>query len=112
MSTPTNETSLGLGGPCPEGRYCPAQTEDPILCPNSTFRNTTMGESSSDCYACLPGMYCGTEGLSQPTGPCQAGFYCLSGNNVANPSGIITHNHCQSLTLCMLSNFPCFLVVC
>lgn len=35
--------SSGVGGPCPEGYYCPIQTEDPIPCPNATYRDTLGG---------------------------------------------------------------------
>lgn len=35
------------------------------------------------CQACPPGHFCGTEGLSYPSGLCQAGFYCLGGDTKA-----------------------------
>ena len=99
ISTPTPETSTGTGGPCPEGHFCPEQTEDPYPCANTTFRNTTMGESSADCYSCTPGYFCGTEGLSEPTGPCSPGFFCLWGNNIPNPTGKILFKFMSELRL-------------
>lgn len=35
------------------------------------------------CQACPPGHFCGTDGLSHPSGLCQAGFYCLGGDTKA-----------------------------
>lgn len=35
--------SSGIGGPCPPGYYCPEQTEDPIPCPNGTYRDALGG---------------------------------------------------------------------
>ena len=87
VSNPTPETTSGIGGPCPMGFYCPEKTEDPVMCPNGTFRDLIMGESSSDCFACSNGMYCAGSNLTLPTGPCSAGFYCLRGNNEPMPNG-------------------------
>ena len=50
------------GAPCPPGRYCPAGTSDPLVCPNGTFRGAPYGASLKDC------------------GPCQAGFMCINGD--------------------------------
>lgn len=35
------------------------------------------------CQACPPGHFCGTDGLSHPSGLCQAGFYCVGGDTKA-----------------------------
>ena len=44
-----------------------------------TYRNLSSGVRESECSACLPGMYCATQGLSEPTGLCdQGGSICLS----------------------------------
>ena len=52
VSTPVNETTSGIGGPCPHGHYCPQQTEDPFACPNGTYRNAEFGEIVDDCFLC------------------------------------------------------------
>ena len=88
VSTPTNSTSSGEGGPCPTGHYCEIGTEEPTRCPNGTYRDVEFGESESDCTTCILGHYCGSEGLSNATGPCDPGFYCLRGNVDPNPTGI------------------------
>ena len=36
-------------------------------------------------YCILTGYYCGSTGLTQPSGPCTAGYYCTGGAVVANP---------------------------
>ena len=37
----------------------------------------------------LPGgYYCGQDGLSYPSGLCEAGYYCSGGSSVAMPSGV------------------------
>lgn len=87
VSTPTAATTSGIGGPCPPGFYCPLQTEDPIPCPNGTYRDTSQGAKKDDCLPCKLGEYCGSEGLTNGTGPCAKGFYCYRGNNVPTPLG-------------------------
>ena len=46
-----------------------------------------MGKDSSDCFDCKLGQYCNGWNLSEPTGPCMAGYYCLRGNVEPNPTG-------------------------
>ena len=87
MSTPTDTTTSGIGGPCPTGHYCPQGTEDPIMCPNGTFYGSEMATEEGDCTTCSLGQYCGSPGLSNVTGPCDPGFYCLRGNSEPNPTG-------------------------
>ncbi|CAN0099917.1 unnamed protein product, partial [Heterosigma akashiwo] len=72
---------------CPTGHFCPEGTEyaTQYPCPNGTYSNTTMLEEVGDCTACTPGSYCGTEGLSAPTGECAAGYYCGGGASVPTP---------------------------
>jgi len=95
VSTPTYDTTSGLGGPCPAGSYCIEGTEDPIPCPNTTYRDTEGAEKLADCIPCKLGQYCGSENLTDATGPCNAGFYCYRGNNAPDPTGILI-NHIQS----------------
>lgn len=87
--TPTDATNVatGIGGPCPEGSYCPAQTEDPIPCPQGTFSDAQMLTAESECTQCLNGQFCGSSNLTAPTGDCDPGFYCYRGNSQSNPDG-------------------------
>ncbi|XP_069004490.1 multiple epidermal growth factor-like domains protein 6, partial [Embiotoca jacksoni] len=74
--TPQNSDHLPRNGPCPVGHFCPAGCLSPSPCPLGSIRNTTGGVSMECCSACPAGHYCSTEGLSKPSGPCAAGFYC------------------------------------
>ncbi len=38
-----------------------------------------------ECTSCPPKSFCATPGLSQPTGTCYAGFYCMGGAKTASP---------------------------
>ncbi len=63
---------------CPSGKYCPEGTSVPVDCPRRTFNPTVMAKSSLDCFECLAGNYCPTEGLSAFI-DCPAGYYCPDG---------------------------------
>ena len=39
----------------------------------------------TDCVPCTPGKYCGSPGLTAPTGDCTEGYYCGGGSTVATP---------------------------
>ena len=60
---------------CPEGYYCPLNSEraNQYPCPRGTFNNLTNRVEEDDCQPCTGGMFCDQEGLSVPTGPCDAG---------------------------------------
>ena len=61
--------------PCPEGHYCPNGTQYATQygCPNGTYSDKMNLASADECTSCPGGMYCGEEGLTAPSGPCQAG---------------------------------------
>ncbi|CDW71824.1 gcc2 and gcc3 domain-containing protein [Stylonychia lemnae] len=87
---------------CPAGQYCtlgaPNVTVDPSL--NITLRYNKSGDTckvgyycpqgSSFQLPCSPGYYCGTTGLSTPTGQCDAGYYCVGGASKKNPTILST----------------------
>nr|XP_057935999.1 SCO-spondin isoform X4 [Doryrhamphus excisus] len=73
---PQSTANFPKNGPCPAGHFCPAGCLAPIPCPLGSVRNSTGGVSLESCSTCPPGHYCATEGLSKPSGPCAAGFYC------------------------------------
>ena len=89
VSTPTYDTTSGIGGPCPPGSYCLVGTEDPTPCPNTTYRDTEGAAKLADCIPCKLGHCCGSENLTDATAPCQKGFYCYRGNNVPDPTGTV-----------------------
>jgi hypothetical protein len=72
---------------CPVSSHCPEGTRfaDEFLCPAGTFSNVENLRAVEECEPCLAGQYCEKSGLTAPTGPCAAGFFCGSGSPVANP---------------------------
>ncbi|KAF0717142.1 hypothetical protein As57867_002460, partial [Aphanomyces stellatus] len=72
---------------CPRGYYCITGTSNPEPCPLGTFGNATNLKMMTDCNTCLPGMYCDGTALTNPSGPCDAGFYCTGGSYTSAPSG-------------------------
>ena len=49
-------------------------------------RPSLLGLICSKQYDIFQGFYCATEGLSEPTGPCQPGYYCPGRSNLTIPS--------------------------
>ena len=54
-----------IGGKCLVGTFCPEGSDAPI--------------------SCSAGSYCSSDGLSNVTGPCQAGYFCSGGATIPNP---------------------------
>jgi hypothetical protein len=71
---------------CTPGAYCPAGRAAPQQCPRGTYSSATGLTSQGDCTPCTPGSYCGSAGLTAPTGPCAAGYYCSIGANTSTPT--------------------------
>ncbi|TSQ58043.1 Sodium channel subunit beta-3 [Bagarius yarrelli] len=70
---------------CPAGFYCLAGTDKPIPCGPGTF-SSVMGNSERDkCEPCPAGYFC--QGLFEPSGQCQEGYYCSSGSISPNTTG-------------------------
>ena len=69
---------------CPEDTFCPAGSEEPTDCPDGTFRDAhILGIEENSCQKCLAGKYC--EAGSRPQN-CEAGFICLWGSDVSDPT--------------------------
>ncbi|XP_072885876.1 uncharacterized protein [Hemitrygon akajei] len=78
--------------PCPQGSYCPKGTGiSPQPCPVGTFGASQGLRKISDCTPCLGGFYCSSLGLTQTEGPCDPGFFCVSGVNTPRPSMHFNH---------------------
>ncbi|MGH0137990.1 UNVERIFIED_CONTAM: hypothetical protein FKN15_065321 [Acipenser sinensis] len=82
--SPGHDCPSGQAGPCPVGHFCPRGTATPQPCPVGTFSNLTKQTSEDGCIPCLPGHFCGSAGLTAPTGECWEGFYCSQGATVPN----------------------------
>lgn len=73
---------------CPQGYYCLIGSENngaKLACPKGTFGNRTGLTRQSECSYCLEGHYCETAALTNVTGPCNAGYFCLKGAEVSTP---------------------------
>ena len=79
---------LTEGVVCPSGSYCPAGNQSDLLCPAGRYTAEQGAKSLSECLLCDEGAYCGSNGLSAPTGLCDAGYYCPPGQILRNPPGL------------------------
>lgn len=80
-----------LARPCPPGNYCPTGTAVPYPCGPGTYQPLTSATGRTYCLYCPPGQYCGSSGLTLPTGNCSAGFFCTANVTVPNPFTGITN---------------------
>nr|XP_047130962.1 uncharacterized protein LOC100202447 isoform X1 [Hydra vulgaris] len=83
-ATPSGEK--GVAGLCPAGSYCPYGSIYPIKCPIGTFNPHNYGKNLSDCRLCTGGQFCNGTGLLNPSGECDAGYFCEQGSIMKNPS--------------------------
>ncbi|KAJ6656075.1 hypothetical protein lerEdw1_004481 [Lerista edwardsae] len=117
---------------CPKGHYCPLQTAIPLPCPAGTLNSLEGalsfeackpcpvgrycsgnanwepdGGSSPDCCVpCYPGFFCAATGLSVPTGPCAAGFYCPANFSSFSPTAFL----CPKVSIAQRAQRSLFLV--
>lgn len=68
---------------CTTTNFCPINSPTPTVCPDGTYNDKTGLESDSQCIPCGRGVYC-QNGIVQ--GNCDAGYFCMSGASVANPT--------------------------
>lgn len=57
---------------------------------------------AGECWLCPAGHFCGSEGLVEPSGLCAAGFLCLVGATVPNPTDNTTGSSCPPGAYCQL----------
>ncbi|CAO2591554.1 Putative white-brown complex homolog protein 30, partial [Lemmus lemmus] len=76
---------------CPRGFYCPEGSPQPKACGNGTFQPQ---EAQGSCELCpvgfycevsSAGMFCVSQGLTQPSGLCHSGHYCTGGSVSPTP---------------------------
>ncbi|KAL8427177.1 hypothetical protein Efla_006804 [Eimeria flavescens] len=75
---------------CPEGHFCPEGTFDggEHPCPLGTYNGEKGAKTASECITCPAGQFCGSRGLTKPSGDCFAGFYCKGGAWSPAPSAL------------------------
>ena len=87
---------------CLAGYYCPEETmfSTQFPCPSGTYSNATGLHSKGQCLNCPEEMYCGDEGLTEPTGRCSSGYYCVSRANTSQPTDGVTGDICPKGRYC------------
>jgi hypothetical protein len=63
--------------PCPAGHFCPAGLSDPYLAAYNCPVGFYCPDTSVAPIPCDNGFYCATTKLTEPTGLCAAGYYCM-----------------------------------
>ena len=71
---------------CPPGYYCEQGSGTPTQCPAGTMSDVTGAMNLTWCDACTAGYYCEGPADTAVTGPCDEGYYCPAGQQVATPA--------------------------
>lgn len=74
-----------IGGKCPKGKYCPANSSVGLDCGTGTFLDTEGAKTSDECKNCTAGSFCNGRGLSDVSGECEGGYYCPGGQSTGTP---------------------------
>ena len=61
-------------------------------CPSGQFSNAEKQTDASDCQPCTPGSYCAGEAISEPTGLCFDGYYCVQESDTPRQNACSTGN--------------------
>ncbi|XP_075695378.1 uncharacterized protein LOC142661742 isoform X2 [Rhinoderma darwinii] len=96
-----------LGGvvipqPCPAGYFCPRGTQSGVehRCPGGTYSSASQLAAQAECRSCPSGYYCAGEGLTEPSGRCLPGFWCIGRAETSNPTDGVTGNVCPAGKFC------------
>lgn len=68
VKRPTPPLATGIGGLCPQGKYCPPGTDVPVDCPRGSYNNRLQLQNETECTLCDYGRYCGEKGLNATSG--------------------------------------------
>ncbi|KAF6119825.1 hypothetical protein HJG60_010211 [Phyllostomus discolor] len=86
------------GHPCPSGFYCPRGTKyaTQFPCPRGYYNPDPLTQSLDGCLPCPPGHYCRQENLTQASGLCDAGWFCMLAAWTPRPFDLdnYTSNNC------------------
>ena len=87
---------------CPAGFYCPngTQTRRQFPCPVGTYSNSSNVENITECRLCPAGFYCEAENITEPTGKCAPGYYCVLGATTLTPASSTRGGPCLQGWFC------------
>ncbi|KAM4652057.1 LOW QUALITY PROTEIN: uncharacterized protein O3C94_014393 [Discoglossus pictus] len=88
--------------PCPAGHFCPKGSEsgEEHKCPRGTYGPKRQLKAEAECTSCPAGFYCAGEGLTEPSGPCQPGYWCIGAAKISNPTDGVTGTVCPKGKFC------------
>ena len=88
------------------GHYCPKGTLKTVTCPFGTYNPSFGISAESECLNCTAGMYCGSQGLEEPSGNCSAGYFCSSGASTKEPTDASGTGKCSFFSRVILRTLP------
>ncbi|XP_064629299.1 uncharacterized protein LOC135488586 [Lineus longissimus] len=106
-------SSSGLNTPsgeCHGGFYCRRGTVSPTPDGHQCNKGTFCPPGSAEPVPCSPGHYCASSYLPQPTGMCDAGYFCKKGAQRPDPVDGTTGGVCPSGFYCQAGSgkpHPC-----
>ncbi|XP_077105722.1 uncharacterized protein LOC143764221 isoform X2 [Ranitomeya variabilis] len=88
--------------PCPAGYVCPrgSQSGAEQRCPRGTYSQSRQLMAQEQCRSCPSGYYCADEGLTEPSGRCLPGYWCIGRAETANPADGVTGDLCPAGKFC------------
>lgn len=97
LATPVD---LSYGSRCPAGSFCPQGSWAPQPCYAGRYSASRGLAADSTCTVCPPMMHCNGTGLTEPTGLCDAGYYCSGGASARAPVDGVTGALCAAGFAC------------
>ncbi|XP_075046430.1 uncharacterized protein LOC142107145 [Mixophyes fleayi] len=87
---------------CPAGHFCPRGSHSGVKqrCPRGTYSPDKQLTARDECQPCPAGFYCGVEGLTEQSGRCLAGYWCIMGAEISNPTDGVTGDVCPAGKFC------------
>ncbi|KAG8568304.1 hypothetical protein GDO81_013953 [Engystomops pustulosus] len=88
--------------PCPAGYICPRGSRSGAeqRCPRGTYGSSRQLAVEGECRSCPSGYYCADEGLTEPSGRCLPGYWCIGRAETSNPTDGVTGTVCPAGKFC------------
>ncbi|XP_075462631.1 uncharacterized protein LOC142498007 [Ascaphus truei] len=91
---------------CLAGHFCPKGSESGVehKCPRGTYSPNSQLMAEAECISCPAGFFCAGEGITEPTGHCLPGYWCIEGSKISNPTDGVTGKVCPKGKYCISGN--------